>query len=937
MAEPFKKDGLSYFRDPSRGGALVSVPEGTEPSPLLVPVTQSELEADAKRADDESALGVATTFASRGLSGASALAQSAAKYSPLGTIAETGLSLLSPEERAALPLDPTNSSRPLWQQAAGLAGYSEKGLSEQEAELSKANPITGMAGEIFGQSFAPSGVGAAKGLLGKVGVGAVEGMGWGNLDAETQARLEGRGTPAAGERVAAMVIGGVVGGLTGGLVHGGGKALGSIGEMAGKKVPLADKVGGGGTDQGLLSKLAKTVGDAQVRFGGADEGVMAIGGIGSTHPERDLFREVVSNPQRTIKEEASRLGKALETTSEVEEQIHRYLGDAEGNEWRRDVVEDLMGDIDRVAARDAVGKSLVDLQKAIVAHLDEVDKAMALPRHVNANTAVIPHYNRLREFSTELAGIQESIAKPLGQGGMTAADAFVALNKLKRNAGEYAKRMPVSGASEVRIGGAGQLVDDLKEFIGSAETDSGIFRSVRDLLESEKVWGEAGALQREVNAGVHEFLGVSGKYNSELGNWVGKEYPSGRKIWKPDMAKMESAVSAVGKAPDGQFARDIGQRLNGLERTVDALRRMKAPGFENLDDAVKAIGEARATTADSVKRASWVEMYQEQMLGKQRKWDELGLTKPTTMGVMGAWAGGPIGAAAGLAGSMMFRPASTMNAAHQIRSMVNRNFGTALERGARAVVSGGETVAQKKAALIPKIVTKTPISSADLSRAATVGGIAAFLGGKKSMDQAYEERSKEIRLLAQDPTLIASRLADAAPGLSDDPELAAAAAETTTRAVQFLAQRLPKASSSAGMFDQQDPRPSRGDIQRWASDWVTAMNPLSTLVDAERGRLSQGQIETLKTLYPDIYAEISEHARDEAARYAAESKIPYRIKNQLDVLLGLGGAGVPQLSPSTSREILGSLRAKHGRGGATKNVNMAQSVETQDASWPSMK
>jgi hypothetical protein len=1010
----FIKDGKAYYRDPSSGGALVTVDEDKEAPAHFIPVSEAQLKADAQKKRDESIGGIAATVASRAASALTSLPQAAARVSRLGAglqdpraagaagvggipaapgptlgEAQRAMELDRVGKQAVGELNFSDPSRPAWQQAAGQFGANEFGLAEDERRRSAANPIAGIVGEVVGSAAIPSPVGLAKGVAGKALAGLAEGAVLGQVGAQTSARLEGRSVTTTAEDLAGLTIGGVLSGVVGALMgrFGGGakKATGLLEDLSESglpnkteainrpppiirdspeqwysaqpwnqkvdKIPLESVVPQSAKADPLefFSPVAKAIGKKQVSLGGAGEDIMAVVGVGSEHPLRDAAREVIRNPQSSRRAAAKDMGAALKTMFETEDLIHDYnTNDA----WRAANVEKLMGDtIEPAKARELARKAAGEAKDVSRQFVFDTAEVLAAPRHEGAIKHLRQHLGAIETMGDEFAEIERRLAVPPGHTDhMSAAEGYSALNAAKRNAGKYVARVMPDEAN-ARLLGSAEVYQDIRAFLGNAsdDADGGLYGRLRNFLEDESVWGAAGAVQREVNAGVHQAQGVSSQFLNRVANHMPAENLMSRKKWVVDSAKMEALIDEIGQHPDGQLAIDLANRLDSANRAVAVLKKFEAPGFGDLDRVAKAIPEAKKSATLAKRNSEWLQAYREQILGAQQNTDTLRMLQPATMGVMGAGLGGVVapglgmlGAAAGLGSGLAFRPAGTLFAAHRIRGMVGALQDAEFSSATKAVINGVSKtapVSRQASAVAGHLADIVDAPPSALAKVAGVGGVAAFMAGGESLDTSYRERVAEIRKLQDDPLALIERLHAQVPGLGEeDPELSAETVKEAQRIVQWLADKIPEGQAPRGVFNSQTPEVSRNDMLRFARDWSAAIAPLSVLHDAARGKLTDAQVQSFKELYPERYKAIQQEAMDSAIEYAATQKIPYVQRLQLDTLLQMRGEGIPRLSVATSQQILGGKASGGAKGRRAKvATGMAKSTSIPEMRWPSAR
>jgi len=209
-----------------------------------------------------------------------------------------------------------------------------------------------------------------------------------------------------------------------------------------------------------------------------------------------------------------------------------------------------------------------------------------------------------------------------------------------------------------------------------------------------------------------------------------------------------------------------------------------------------------------------------------------------------------------------------------------------------------DTVGARRAVRRVSASTGKPIEPA----AAVATPIALFMGRDTDKQIAYRKRTKEIlEANAEYGSRVRARVEETMAGLAPQaPRLAASMATTATRGAQFLASKLPAPIVNARSLTPSKALPvSDYEIDRFAKYWATVASPVDVLADLKVGRLAPEQVEALQAVYPELYrsivAKVTERLGDLDRR---GTFIPYRTRLQLDMLLGMNGAGEPTATPA---------------------------------------
>jgi hypothetical protein len=173
---------------------------------------------------------------------------------------------------------------------------------------------------------------------------------------------------------------------------------------------------------------------------------------------------------------------------------------------------------------------------------------------------------------------------------------------------------------------------------------------------------------------------------------------------------------------------------------------------------------------------------------------------------------------------------------------------------------GDEYIANRVAKLAGRTapLPKPPIEAA-------VTGLTLTMKNAKSRrerEEAYQKRVAELSALS-DPTTYAQHAErDLGEIQHAAPDTAMAYAQHGKRVVDHMLTQVPPSRQAAGdmnaMFrkDRKAPLPSDREIREFAERDEIAQNPMYILELADRGMVRQTHVDTLKTLYPELYTRI---------------------------------------------------------------------------------
>jgi len=264
--------------------------------------------------------------------------------------------------------------------------------------------------------------------------------------------------------------------------------------------------------------------------------------------------------------------------------------------------------------------------------------------------------------------------------------------------------------------------------------------------------------------------------------------------------------------------------------------------------------------------------------------------------LLAGWPGAvALGGAGRVAAEALQRPVAAAGMIDQFRAFASRVAQRQTKRAAAAV--------WRPLTATGRVAKRTGRIGA---RAVLPASVLLFVGQNKSLDSAYEKRREQIDRHLQSPgkgELILSQAV--APIVDDHPQLAAQIADTTNRAIQYLAATKPAQMQTPSMFDHRRAAvTSYPEKIRWARIWSALQDPRTVLDDIEHGRGTVDQIQALKNVYPAEFERLQKVAFSEIVRANRAGKpLPIYLRHQMDLLLELNGAAEPALSSDFARAV----------------------------------
>lgn len=497
-------------------------------------------------------------------------------------------------------------------------------------------------------------------------------------------------------------------------------------------------------------------------------------------------------------------------------------------------------------------------------------------------------------------------------------EAFMLIDNLKRGLQKYADRTGKSarallGTSPERAAGMRKVSDLIERFQEPA----------RQSLENEAVWGKAATNQRAINAALTRYIEgnkvFQARYMRETVGYRGldvtrtvREDATSAFLNKLGLAENQAneqhlrahlrATDDVLSALDG--ALDLGEKKALVQNAIAETKRVNQT-IADLDRNVKV-----ANQIDAILKADG---------------EGVGSAGKT---VVGAFLGGPLGAAAGFAADVATHPGASMRTAIGLQRLANRHnvkMDQVVERflpkqktkpARAAVVDTTAEAANDVDAFKDEIseVRARPGSARTTARGAAVPvAMAAFLGSHEDKQLAFRARAKEIHDATADMgervrQVVASDMADLNESF---PGFTGSLAAGMTRAALFLESKLPPSYRAAapGAPGRSTRAVADHDIAKFARYWSAVHDPVSVVEDMALGTVSGEQIEAVKAVYPELYLSLSEKLLERAADIdAAGGRIPMQTRMQLGRFVGV------QIEPAFRSSVLGLLdQARQGR------------------------
>lgn len=378
-------------------------------------------------------------------------------------------------------------------------------------------------------------------------------------------------------------------------------------------------------------------------------------------------------------------------------------------------------------------------------------------------------------------------------------------------------------------------------------------------------------------------------------------------------ANDNSKAVGVGISDLTKLRQGLDDQIYQAKRGVNLTQQGAPPNLKDLErargileESIEAASDKAATffdkgAAQSYKqlKAQWRHLNLASDIAGAAELQNLGnrVVSPSDYGVGAAGAvlgGNPVtGILSGIAHHAIRERSSAVLAV--LADKLANNLDGKIESGLGAFFRESVARASASTAGLDKVASAVP-----LRRITTPAAVDAFTGKSKDLRAAYEKRVAELVDANRDMGAgVRASMQSAMGGASDTmPRLTQAATVTATKGAQYLESQLPGGTAAPTVFQPtRKTSPSDLQIREFAQKWAAVANPLSVLDDLRRGTVTHAQIDALKAVYPELYAEVQGKALDKIRELDAQGKrMPFNDRLQLDLFLDLNGAGEPTLA-----------------------------------------
>ncbi len=343
------------------------------------------------------------------------------------------------------------------------------------------------------------------------------------------------------------------------------------------------------------------------------------------------------------------------------------------------------------------------------------------------------------------------------------------------------------------------------------------------------------------------------------------------------------------------YRREIDSKINWkvlatdqteFNKVAKGVRRVLREETDNIADraSARAVSDADKTLyADLKSNLKRESMALEMLPYVEKKLDKAKLINFSDLVLGGAAAGisatsgdsSPLGMGVGIVAGKKFLQSDFLRK-HIILSQIEKTNQT-VTKGIEKAVSG--------AIFDPASAAKTSSINVMLS---TAYARPNFDGKKpENKNAALNNVRENLTRIKTDPDFLQEKLYKSTLRLSKHtPEISQIIQQRIVATADFLDSKVPKNNNINGALDFKRPswQPSSVELAKFERYLEAAEHPLNVLGDIKSGSVSPEQVETLKTLYPDLYSRIQTEVMNQIGK--AEG-IPYSKRLQLGLLLDI--------------------------------------------------
>lgn len=403
----------------------------------------------------------------------------------------------------------------------------------------------------------------------------------------------------------------------------------------------------------------------------------------------------------------------------------------------------------------------------------------------------------------------------------------------------------------------------------------GVYDGLKLHLEDTALWGQAGIMQKNINAAWTKDLALKyGRYE-KFGTKV-REF-KGKPIYEADPSKLGSFFKR------SHLGEEVRKEHELLAESIANRQELLKTIRENYD-----IGDKSDFVEQFIRDTDRLIALKDHIAGKLT---EINIAKEVMQktSAVDAFSGSGVGAGlfgvsgaavGGLLGALQ-KPIQTMQQVGAIMGLAKQGKDLAAK-----AVKGFVAKAEQP------VIRATSAAGKQVRRATAISAITSlrYEPGRKSYEsraEAYNARLDELSKLATDPMALAARVESITkPWAANAPETAAQVGNTMRRATTFLFNKAPK---PPGGLDPLRPKkrwqPSDMELAKFARYQQAVENPQSVVDSLQDGNVSREGVEALKEVYPATYAQLQRHLVENLADIRGD--LNYDARRQLSVVFGV--------------------------------------------------
>jgi hypothetical protein len=531
---------------------------------------------------------------------------------------------------------------------------------------------------------------------------------------------------------------------------------------------------------------------------------------------------------------------------EITDHVNTMMSDA------RDLADEAKGVLKREHLKGSVSKLEPDM---VAQHAsDTIGSMRSTLRDMGSKADVYGQERLLTRMDSELGRIEKRIVEAAEKGDN--AEQYALLDDAKRAIGSWTRDVKATSlrtsTDPIGLRQARATYDKLDEMYGGLQKN----------LENPEVWGKAAINQRRINEAWTRQIAADRQFKQTLAAITGEEKFGGR-IYAADPAKVARYVEGLINPDKDLIHKTITDYVSATKDLTGEIGRAfdLSPGQAAKVDRASNAAEAFSKTIEDTKdKIAAVNRFKAGMQGE-------GTAGPAAAAAAGSFIvgaavpglGHAAGAAMGAAANVLMRPHNTMlklaklaETAAKFDAKMGGAVGRFFKQGAKE---------------IPE----------------TTGKMVVKEGAKEARAALYAKRAST---LAKDTyeSVISKMSAHVATLQDEAPKTAAALAQTTGRAHEFLTGKLPQTPQPG--IDGKEYPPSASQQAKFMRYADAVEDPQAVLEHFAAGRITPEEVEAMRAVYPQIWDSLRNTVMDNLTQdYVADDEA--RLTYQQTLTLGI--------------------------------------------------